>query len=236
MRAIFKREFKSFFTTPIGYIYLAIMMLAQGWAFVDVYSYGSTDIGYIFSTFFSFSAIFLLIPVLTMRTMSDDRRQKVDQVLLTSPVSLYAIVFGKFFATLAIFMLSFAMTLVFQIIVAFQDVTMNWLIYIGNLLGVFFMGSAIIALGIFISSLTESQVVSVVISFAASLVLAMMDNVSAMVNVPAITNIIEKISFIQRYNAFCNGIIDYSNIVFFVGLAAIFIFLTVRVLDKRRYS
>ncbi len=236
MSAIFKREFKSFFITPLGYVVIAIMMLFHGLAFTQMYSYGEPDIGFVFGSTFSFVAIYVLIPILTMRTMSDDRRQKVDQVLLTSPVSLYAIVFGKFFATLAIFMLSFAMTLVFQIIVAFQDVTMNWLIYIGNLLGVFFMGSAIIALGIFISSLTESQVVSVVISFAASLVLAMMDNVSAMVNVPAITNIIEKISFIQRYNAFCNGIIDYSNIVFFVGLAAIFIFLTVRVLDKRRYS
>ena len=95
MVAIFKREFKSFFITPIGYVFLALMMFAQGMSFTEVYSYGSADISFIFSTFLSFTAIFLLIPVLTMITMSEDRRQKVDQVLITSPVSLYAIVFGK---------------------------------------------------------------------------------------------------------------------------------------------
>ena len=97
-------------------------------------------------------------------------------------------------------------------------------------------GIVLIALGIFISSLTESQIISVVISFAASLVLAMMDNVATMINVPVVTKVIEKISFVGRYNTFCYGIIDYSNIVFFIVFAAIFIFLTVRVLDKRRYS
>lgn len=236
MSAIFKREFKSFFITPLGYVVMAIMMLFHGLAFTQMYAYGNPDIGYVFGSTFSFVAIYVLIPILTMRTMSDDRRQKTDQVLLTSPVGLYSIVFGKFFATLAIFMLSYVMTFVFQVIVAFQDVSINWLLYIGNVLGVFLMGAALIALGIFVSSLTESQVISVVISFATSLVLAMMDTVAAMVNTPAITKIVEKISFIGRYNTFCNGIIDYSNIVFFVGFAAVFIFLTVRVLDKRRYS
>ncbi len=236
MGAIFKREFKAFFTTPLGYAYLSLMMFAHGLSFTDLYSYGSADISYIFSTFFSFAAIFLLIPILTMRTMSEDRRQKVDQVLLTSPVSLYSIVFGKFFATLAIFMLGYTMTFVFQIIIAFQDVTVNWLIYIGNILGVLLIGSALIALGIFISSLTESQIVSAIVSFAASILLYMMDSIAQSISIGWITTVVEKISFIGRYNTFAMGIIDYSNAVFFLGFAAIFIFLTVRVLDKRRYS
>lgn len=236
MGAIFKREFKSFFTTPIGYVFLALMMFAHGMSFTYMYSAGSADISYIFSTFLSFAAIFLLIPVLTMRTMSEDRRQKVDQVLITSPVSLYSIVLGKFFATLAIFMLGYTMTFVFQVIVAFQGVTVNWLIYIGNILGVMFIGSALIALGIFISSLTESQIVAAVASFAASILLYIMDSVAESINVKAVTKVVEWISFIGRYNTFATGIIDYSNAVFFLGFTAIFIFLTVRVLDKRRYS
>lgn len=236
MGAIFKREFKSFFITPIGYVFLALMMFAHGMSFTYMYSAGASDISYIFNTFLSFAAMYLLIPVLTMRTMSEDRRQKVDQVLITSPVSLYSIVFGKFFATLAIFMLSYTMTFVFQIIIAFQGVTVNWLIYIGNILGVMFIGSALIALGIFISSLTESQIVSAIASFAASILLYIMDSVAESINIKSITKIVEKISFIGRYNTFVNGILDYSNAVFFIGFAAVFIFLTVRVLDKRRYS
>ena len=236
MGAIFKREFKSFFITPIGYVFLALMMFAHGMSFTYMYSSGASDISYIFNTFLSFAAIFLLIPVLTMRTMSEDRRQKVDQVLITSPVSLYSIVLGKCFATLAIFMLSYIMTFVFQVIIAFQGVTVNWLIYIGNILGVMFIGSALIALGIFISSLTESQIVAAVASFAASILLYIMDSVAESINIKAVTKVVEKISFIGRYNTFASGIIDYSNAVFFIGFAAIFIFLTVRVLDKRRYS
>ena len=236
MSAIFKREFKAYFTTPVGYVFLALMMFAQGMGFIDMFKAGSTDIGDMFSTFLSFAAIFLLIPILTMRTMSEDRRQKVDQVLITSPVSLYAIVFGKFFATLAIFMLGYVLTPDFQTIIAFQGLPVNWLIYIGNIMGVCFIGSALIAMGIFISTLTENQLVAAVGSFAASIVLYMMDAISETINISWITTAVEKISFTGRYNTFAVGIIDYSNIVFFLGFAAIFIFLTVRVLDKRRYS
>ena len=236
MKAIFKREFKSYFTTPIGYIVLAVMMIAHGWAFADIYKAGSPDISYVFTSFLSTMAIFVLIPILTMRSMSEDRRQKVDQVLITSPVSLYSIVMGKFLATLCIFMMGYSMTVIFQIIIAFQGVTVNWLIYIGNILGVLLIGSALIALGIFISSMTESQLVSVVVSFAVSILLSMLDSLASTVSVSWLTKVVEWVSFTGRYYTFCDGILDYSNAVFFVGFAAVFIFLTVRVLDKRRYS
>ena len=237
MSAIFKREFKSYFTTPIGYIVLAVMMIVHGWAFADVYEAGSPDISYVFTSFLSTLIVFILIPpILTMRSMSEDRRPKVDQVLITSPVSLYSIVLGKFFAILAIFMMGYSMTLVFQIIIAFQGVTVNWLIYIGNVLGVALIGSALIALGIFISSLTESQLVSVVVSVAVASLLSMMDSFASTINVRWVTKVVEWISFTGRYYTFCEGILDYSNAVFFLGFAAVFIFLTVRVLDKRRYS
>lgn len=237
MSAIFKREFKSYFTTPIGYIVLAVMMIVHGWAFADVYEAGSPDISYVFTSFLSTLIVFILIPpILTMRSMSEDRRQKVDQVLITSPVSLYSIVLGKFFAILAIFMMGYSMTLVFQIIIAFQGVTVNWLIYIGNVLGVALIGSALIALGIFISSLTESQLVSVVVSVAVASLLSMMDSFASTINVRWVTKVVEWISFTGRYYTFCEGILDYSNAVFFLGFASVFIFLTVRVLDKRRYS
>ena len=237
MSAIFKREFKSYFTTPIGYIVLAVMMIVHGWAFADVYEAGSPDISYVFTSFLSTLIVFILIPpILTMRSMSEDRRQKVDQVLITSPVSLYSIVLGKFFAILAIFMMGYSMTLVFQIIIAFQGVTVNWLIYIGNVLGVALIGSALIALGIFISSLTESQLVSVVVSVAVASLLSMMESFASTINVRWVTKVVEWISFTGRYYTFCEGILDYSNAVFFLGFAAVFIFLTVRVLDKRRYS
>ena len=234
MKAIFKREFKSYFTSPVGYIFLAIMMFFEGWFFASMYNTGFADITYVFSQTCSF--VFFLVPILTMTTMSEDRRQKVDQALITSPVSLYSIVFGKFFATLLIFLLSYSITIVFQIIIAFQQVSLNWLVYIGNVLGIGLMGAALIAMGIFISSLTENQLTAAVGSFTLSFVIYMLDYLATLINVNFVTKIVEWISFVGRYNTFTQGIIDYSNVVFFVGFAAIFIFLTVRILDKRRYS
>ena len=174
--------------------------------------------------------------MLTMRTMSEDRKQKVDQVLLTSPVGLYSIVFGKFFATFSVYMMSYAVTIIFQIIVAFQKVTVNVLAYLGYLIGTALFGAALIALGIFISSLTESQFIAAIGSYAFSLLCVMIDFVESVINVKWVTKVSEWISFTGRFNTFTSGIIDYSNIVFFVCFAAVFIFLTVRVLDKRRYS
>ncbi len=98
------------------------------------------------------------------------------------------------------------------------------------------MGGALIALGIFISSLTESQIAAAFGTFTLCLVISLLDYLASLVNLKFVTAIVTWISFVGRYNTFVQGIIDYSNVIFFVGFAAIFLFLTVRVLDKRRYS
>lgn len=234
MGAIFKREFKAYFTSPMGYVILAIMTLFQGLYFSQLFAAQSADIGFVFSQMVMI--MFFIIPILTMRTMSEDRRQKVDQVLITSPVSLYAIVLGKFLATFVIFMLGYGITVLFEIILAAQDVSINILEYIGNLLGVALAGSSLISLGIFISSLTESQLIAAIASFAISLLIYMLDFFSSLINLTFVNKIVEWISFTGRYAAFAEGVIDYSNIVFFLSFSAVFLFLTVRVLDKRRYS
>jgi ABC-2 type transport system permease protein len=245
MKAIFKREFKSYFSSPLGYIFLAIMIFFQGIFFLSVFSKGTPDITSVFSN--TYFLMLILIPVLTMGSMSDDRRLKIDQALLTAPVSLTGIVLGKFFAIFSVFVLSYAPTLVFQIIFAVQKVSINWLIYIGNLLGVALLGATLIAIGVFISSLTESQLIAVVFTLACSVAIGLLDIAANLINffasainkfisVDFLTEVVDWFSFMGRYNAFGYGIIDYSNVLFFVGITAIFVFLTVRVLDKRRYS
>ena len=109
-------------------------------------------------------------------------------------------------------------------------------IYIANVLGIALMGSALIALGVFISSMTENQLVAAVVSFTVSFLIYMLDNFASMINNNIVTTAVGWVSFVGRYNTFVEGVIDYSNAIFFVGFAAIFIFLTVRVLEKRRYS
>lgn len=236
MLAIFKREFKAYFTTPVGYVILAIYLFFSGLFFANMYSYGYPYISFIFSQMFTI--VMFTIPVITMRMMSEDKRQKTDQALLTAPVKLGSIVLGKFFAALAFFMLAFSEVVLFQIILAFVT-TPDMAAFFGNLIGLILFGSALIAVGIFISALTESQTVAAIGSFAVSLLLLLMDSIAGFaegLGWTPIVKVVEWISFNGRYTTFTEGIVDLSNIVFFISFTGIFLFLTTRVLEKKRYS
>ena len=228
MQAIFKREFKSYFTSPIGYVILAVCWFFSGVFFAVYYTAGSGDIGGIFQNMFSVAMF--VIPILTMRLLSEDKRQKTDQALLTAPIRLTSIVLGKFFAALAVFLLGFAPELIYQIIFAFY-VTPQWAVFFGN-----FLGSGLISVGLFISSLTESQVVAAVASFAVSLGLMLLDVVSGMTSVSWVATLLSWLSFSGRYETFTQGIFDYSNAVFFLSFTAVFLLLTVQSLNRKRWA
>ncbi len=234
MTAVFKREFKSYFTSPLGYLIVAAMALFEGLFFVYMFSAGYAENEYVLSS--TLTVVMFAVPVLTMRLFSEERKQKTDQVLLTAPVSLWGIVLGKFLSALAVYALSFAPTFIYQIILTLKLESLNWLYYLGALLGVLIFGAALIAICMFISVLTESQVVAAVLSLVVSLALYMVDSFAQMTGVKWLIEAAGHISFMGRYNAFYMGIIDFSNIIFFVSIAFFFVFLTVRMLDKKRWS
>ena len=233
MTAVFKKEFRTYFTSPIGYVYLALCLFFQALDFSTMYAAGYPHIQYLFSN--GFTIILFTTPLLTMRLMSEDKRLKTDQLLFTSPVSITGVVLGKFLAAVCVFMLSYAFTFVFQLIMA-ANANVDWMIYISTILGVFFLGMALIALGVFISSLTESQIIAAIISFAAAMLLIYLDSIAEMTNVEFIISIASTISFMGRYSAFVEGVLDYSNMFFFASFAALFIFLSVRILDRKRWA
>ena len=233
MGAIFKREFKSYFTSPLGYVVLTVFAIFEGFFFYYLFSNSSGDITVLFS--FMLNIVMFLCPILTMRLMSEDKRLKVDQALLTAPVSLWGIVIGKFLAAMAMFSLCFVLTFINQLIFAIF-VTPDWMVYIGNLLGMLLLGSSLISIGIFISALTESQLVSAVVSFGVVLFIMLMDTIASAIKLDAISNIISSLSFNTRYESFSNGVLDFSNFFYFVSITAVFLFLTVRMLQKKRWA
>lgn len=233
MKAIFKREFKAYFTSPIGYIVLGVMWAYSLILFVSLFSAGSPDITTIFQSMFSM--ILFLLPLLTMRTFSEEKRLKTDQLYMTAPTSLLGVVMGKFFAAVAVFMIGMSITVLYEFIIMIYIVP-EWLVFFSNIFGTFLMASAFIALGVLISACTESQVVSAIISFAAATVMMILDVVVTLFNVSWITDAAKWFSFSDRYNAFTVGTVDVSNILFFISFAAIFLYLTVRKLDKKRWS
>ncbi|MBQ4095035.1 MAG: ABC transporter permease subunit [Oscillospiraceae bacterium] len=234
MGAIFRRELLAYFTTPIGYIFLAIFYAGSGLFFnMTSLSSGSADLAYTFTLLIY--VLLVVIPILTMRTLSEEKNQKTDQCLLTAPVSLGGLVLGKFLAALVIFSLAVFITVIYAVVVsAFADP--DWLVVIGNIVGFMLLGSAFISIGIFVSSLTENQVVSAIISFAAMLLCYLLSSIAQLIPVEWLSKVVSNLSFVDRYTGFTYGLFDLSNALFFVSVTAVFLYLTVRVLEKRRWS
>ncbi len=234
MGAIFRRELLAYFTTPIGYIFLALFYAGAGLFFnMTALSSGSTDMAYIFTLLIY--VLLVVIPILTMRTLSEEKNQKTDQCLLTAPVSLGGLVMGKFLAAFVIFLLAVSITVVYAVVVS-AFAAPDWTVVIGNILGFMLLGSAFISIGIFVSSLTENQIVSAIISFAAMLLCYLLSAIAQLIPVEWISKVISNLSFVDRYTGFTYGLFDLSNVLFFISATAVFLYLTVRVLEKRRWS
>ncbi len=234
MTAILKREVRAYFDSLIGYIFLTAFFAASGVLFsVTSLQFGSTDMSGMYASLFYI--LLVLIPILTMRTLSEEKRQKTDQLLLTAPISLSALVIGKFLAAMIIYGLGVLMTLVYAIVISFFG-AVSWLTVIGNVVGLLLLGAAYVAVGMFVSSLTENQVIAAIGGFAAMLVLYLIGTIAQIVPINWIANILAGLSFSARYNPFTYGVFDFSNVLFFISATVVFLFLTVRVLERRRWS
>ena len=234
MSAIFKRELHGFFTTATGYVFLAVFYALATFMFVVVNLSGSTtDVGSLFSTLMLIWV--LLIPILTMRLFTEENHQKTDQLLLTAPVKLFDIVWGKFLAAMALFGIAVAIVVFFSLVMAGIG-TVDFWPTVGSFVGMGLLGGALISIGLFISSLTESQVVSAVASFFIMLLLYLVDTISSLANNSVVTAIVTNISIFDRFQNFALGVFNIADTVYFISVAAIFLFLTVRLLEKRRWA
>ncbi|MFV0401170.1 MAG: ABC transporter permease subunit [Oscillospiraceae bacterium] len=234
MGSILRREWNAYFSSPIGYIYLAVYYFFSGlFFFMFTLSYNTNDITSVFSNMFTI--VLFLIPILTMRLFSEDKKYRTDQALLTAPVSLTGLVMGKYLAAVAVFATGLSITILFGLIVNFF-VAPNWGMIWGNFIAMLLLGMAVIAIGMLISSLTESQVIAATGGFAAGMILMLVDVIAQGVQNPFLSKILQALSFSQHYYSFQDGIFRLADVLFFLGACAVFIFLTVRSLEKRRWS
>ena len=235
MGAIFKREMKAYFTSPIAYIFLAVFYIITAFYFVNMnLANGSTDMSYVFAGVFVIMMI--LLPLLTMRLFADEKKLKTDQGLLTAPVNLFEIVMGKFFAATVVFLVGMAIYIPYILVILKLAGTIAWASVIGNLLGLLLLGCSFISIGIFVSSLTELQIVAAIVSIIINLVLYMIDVIASTVSIDILKKVMVAIGFCNRYTEFTQGILNITSVVFFISTIFIFNFLTVRVLEKRRWS
>lgn len=163
MLAIYKKELKSYLTSMQGYVFMAFIMLVLGIYFTAYnLNYASPDFG---TTLNSVTFVFLIItPILTIRILAEEKRNKTDQLLFTSPVPIWKIVFGKYLGMVTIYLIPVVITLFYPLILAKYG-TVSYPMTLTAIVGFFFLGCANIAVGLFLSSITESQVIAAVLTF-----------------------------------------------------------------------
>lgn len=234
MFAIMKRELLSYFTSPLGYVFIAVFYLFSGiFLFLFTLTSQSVDMSYVYTGMFF--VMLIMIPILTMRLMAEENKQKTDQLLLTSPVSLPRLVVGKFLSAFMILLICMLIFLVYGIVLS-CFAAVNWAVIFGNIVGMLLLGALCVSAGIFVSTLTENQMIAAVGSIGLNIAFILVDSFASVMPTKFLQDVFYSLSFFSRYNEFTIGIFSLSNIFFFASVAFIFLFLTVRVLEKRRWS
>ncbi len=234
MWAVFKKEVKSFFLTPTGYVYMAIFLFLSGvfftWSLTDQVANYTMVLGTM-----TFTLLFAT-PILTMRLISEERKTGTEQLLLTSPVSLSGIIIGKYLAALFVFACTLVVTFIYPLILYKVAAIDIYVVALGYL-GFFLIGAMFIAVGLFVSSITENQTIAAVISFCFLLLLWVFEVVKIILPLSEKgQQIFDWFLVLRRYEDFEAGLLNVGSVIFFLSAIAVFLFLTYRSIEKRRWS
>ncbi len=234
MFAVFKRDFRATFTSPTGYVFCAIFLAATGLFFyLENITQSHNDLAGLFA--FMLLVSMFTIPGLTMRLMSEEYKQKTDQLLFTAPIQSRHIVLGKFLSGLMVYVLLLIGTLLYPLVIAMTG-NLAGTMLLGNYFALLCFGAAFISVGLFISTLTENQLVSFVGALGIFLALYLVDIFSTSTTVIWVRTLVDWISMFRRFDAFTQGIFAFNDVVFYISVCALFLFLSNRVLEKKRWA
>ena len=246
MFAIYKKELRSYFMNAIGYVYVGVFLSAAALlcCYTTLMSNSYSTASYFTMLIFSF---IILIPLLTMKLFSEEKKLRTEQLLLTAPVSITGMIMGKYLAALTMFLstlliscINFFPLFVYKRMesgeagVAHMGPVVAEIV--GCLIGVALIGAAFIAIGLFISSLTENQLAAAVITVSVIFDMLLLNIANSFIDVYAVRFVIDWVCIVSRFSNFTAGILDFSAIVYYLSLAAVFIILTNRVYEKRRWG
>lgn len=236
MSAIYKRELRAFFSSPIGYIFVAVFFAVNG-ALFNYMVLRSSDSGGIGTYYMTILFLFIIIiPLLTMKLFSDERRQHTEQLLLSAPVRLSAMVCGKFFAAYTVFAGTFLLSELLGMIPLYTYGSPNTALLLGNTVGILLIGAAFVAMGTFFSSLTESQLVSALVTMFFIALLLLVSMLNSYIDSAFVRTVLNWISIFSRFYDFSYGIFNFTSLFYYASIVFVFLFLTVRVYEKKRWA
>ena len=231
--SIAKRELRNYFVSPIAYIILSVFFIICGLFGYIVYVAKAPYAQLVYIMSLMTSIFMFLSPMLTMRLLSEEKKQGTMEMLYTSPITVAEIVLGKYLGALLFFGVLFFISLefpVFLMIYGKPDLPAM----LASMLGFLLVGGTLIAMGLFASSLAESQIVSAIIGFALVIVFWIMEFFSSAVS-GSVGNWLATLSLSKHLESFNKGVLDGGDIFFFLAMSFMFVFLTIRRLDWKRW-
>ncbi len=236
MWAVYKRELKSYFYSPLAYVLTGIYTLLLSLYFVSPISGAvgpiNTLFGYVIYTFSILLA--LILPLLTMRVLADEKKNGTEVLLMTSPNSVPSIVMGKYLAALTVYMLMIAVTGMYPVIIAITG-KLNVASMVTSYIGYALMGAFFVAFGVFTSSLSENSIISAVIGSLGLFLVWIIHFFMGALTGNALSAA-KWISFFERFRKFIYGVISLKDFIFFFSLIGMFLALTMIVVEKKRWS
>ena len=224
MWSVFKKELKSYFLSPIGYVVVGILLfVCTVFFYLTTVSSGSIDLGglYFYAALYG---LMIIVPILTMRMFAEERKNGTEQLILTSPVSIIGVVFGKFLAAMSVILVALlASFMYFGIICYFGNP--NIIVLLVTMLGFLLVSGAAISLGMFASSITENQIIAGIITIAFLIMTLFL---------PDLGNEFPDISIMNFYKKFPSGVISLTEVVGAVSFSAMFIAFTIIVMQRRK--
>lgn len=255
MLAVYKRELASYFRSPVGYIALALFSFLSGFVFINQYSDGTVNISSEIMSLCSFFVV--IIPVITMGLLSEDKKRGTEVLFYTNPLSMFEVVLGKFFAAMTLIAILFVNIFVHMIITALSGGVVNigtW----GSIIVYFCLATLFTSIGILASAVTDTQIISAIISFVIILVIQLLQTISTLASSALYSLLSSSMMAIEtdKINSACNnlaaaikwlspfsktqdfryGVFSIAPLVFCISMALVFLFLTYRILEKKRWS
>ena len=224
MWAVFKKELKSYFLSPIGYVVMGVFLfMFTVFFYLTTISYGSIELSYLYYNSLFFGLI-IAVPILTMRMFAEERKTGTEQLILTSPVSIGGVVMGKFLAAMSVIFATLIISFMYFGIVSYFG-SPNIVVLLVMMFGFLLVSAAGISIGMFASSITENQVIAGIITIAFFIM---------SIYVPQLGEEFEMIALMDFYKNFPNGVVSLTEVVGPVSFAAMFIAFTIIVMQRRK--
>lgn len=232
---VMQRELSGFFTSPIAYVVLTIYLIVSGMFFMSetFVPGGESSLRVLLGQYMPIILVYIL-PLLTMRLLSEEFRSGTIETLMTAPVSEADVVLGKFLGSVVFFAVMLASTLVFAVVVSWFGRLDTGLLFC-NYLGLMLLGAMYISVGMFFSACTRNQIVAAICSFVLLAVFTYLVTWLARDATGTWRLILLHLSVFDHFNEFARGLVDLNHVIFFVTTTALFLFLSVKALETRRW-